>query len=102
MKKAKRKFKYELVYPYKKKINPNKDFVDIKVIYGGRKYWGSLTTTKYIDERMKDYRQTRENQEGSYFCAKNMIILKKINDGTIKKTLQDLIKRKDLEEYLES
>jgi|TARA_Y100000310_G_C20396481_1_gene675333 hypothetical protein len=92
---------YRFVHPYLEDINPEEDFVDVEVTLKGEKYRGSVTTTKFIEGRMKDYQKTGENESGSYFCAKKMIILKRIDDQTIRKTLKDLVERDDFEEYLE-
>jgi hypothetical protein len=95
-------FSYKVIHPYLEEINYQKDFIDIEVDVKGKKFIGSMTTTKFIDERLKKYRLTNENKKGSYFCAKGMIVVKDLKDKTIKKTLLDLIEREDLQEFFDS
>jgi len=99
---AKQDFSYKIVHPYKEKINSRKDFLDIEVKFKGRAYRGSITTTLFINEKLGEYAQTEENGDGSYFCARGMLILKDLNSQTIRRTLADLIRRGDLEQFLES
>ena len=98
---AKEKFRYKVVHPYLEKITPQKDFLDIEVEIGTKKYRGSITTTEFIDERLNECEQTGENGQGSYFCAKGMIVLKNLDDRTIRRTIEDLLERGDLQDFLE-
>jgi len=92
---------YKIVHPYKEKVNPNKDLIDIEVEFNGKTYRGSITTTKFIGDRLEKYKRTGENSAGAYFCAKGMIVLKDLEERTIRDALADLIKRGDLQEFLE-
>lgn len=96
-------FHYKFVHPYLEKINPEEDLVDIEVTLEGIKkvYRGSITTTRFIDGRMEYYQETGENAGGSYFGASNMVIVRKIDDKTIRKTLKDLIEKGTFEEFFE-
>ncbi len=93
-------FNYRVVHPYREKINPQDDFVDIEVEFHGKKYRGSVTTKRFIDERLNYYKKSGENAGGSYFCAEGMIIVRRIDDKTIRKTLEDLIERGNLPKFL--
>ena len=96
-------FKFEIVHPYVEKINPKQDLVDIRVRYKGKEYMCSVTTTEYINTLMESYEKTRENKEGAYFWIKGgMLVLKEITEATIRTTLEDLVERGDLEEFLHS
>lgn len=93
---------YELVHPYSEPINPLNDFVDISVRFRGSTYSGAITTTRFIEERMRLFGLSGENGNGSYFCAKDMLVLKNLNDETIRATLEDLVNRGDLKLFLSS
>ncbi len=97
-----KKFRYEIVNPYEEEINKENDFLDVEVEIAGKKYRGSVTTTEFIDGRLKYYQETGENQEGCYFCAKGMIVLRDLKEETIKRTLQDLIEREDFQDFFKS
>ncbi len=96
-------FHYRFVHPYVEKINPEDDLVDIEVtLEGDRKvYRGSVTTTRFIDGRMKYYLETGENSDGSYFGARKMVIVRRIDDKTVRKTLKDIIEKRNFEEFFE-
>ncbi len=96
------KFRYKVVHPYTEKIGTQNDFIDIEVELGTKIYRGSVTTTGFIGKRLEEYEQTGENQEGSYFCAKGMIVLRDLKDRTIKRTIEDLVERGDLQDFFES
>ncbi len=96
-----KEIRYRIVHPYRDPINSQQDFIDIEVEFKGKKYTGSVTTTKFVDERLKYYKGSGENKSGSYFCAKGMLILRRINDITIRRTLVDLVERGDLQEFLD-
>jgi hypothetical protein len=99
---VKEKIRYKIVHPYLEKIDSQNDFLDIEVEIGTEKYRGSITTTKFVEEKLETYKQTGENKDGSYFCAKGMIILKDLKHRTIRRTIEDLIDRNDLKDFLES
>jgi len=99
---AREKFRYKIVHPYIEEVQPQNDFLDIEIEVGTKKYRGSVTTTEFIGERLEEYEQTGENKGGSYFCAKGMIILKNLKDRTIRKTIEDLLERGDLQDFLDS
>ena len=99
---ANEKFDYKIIGPYMEAINTQDDFVDMEVNVGDKKYFGSATTTRFIDRKLREYNETGENKNGSYFCAKGAIILRDLEDKTIKKTLQDLIETGDLGEFLDA
>lgn len=92
-------FSYRIVYPYAGKINTRSDFIDVEVKLEGVNYRGSLTTPTFIEEKLREYLKTGENGEGSYFCAKGMVVLRDLSQRTIKKSLADLIERGDLGEF---
>lgn len=99
---AEKNLKYKINHPYIEEINPKSDFVDLEIEYGGKEYSCSVTTTGFIDERLDYCRKSGENRGGIYFWAKGMLILNEIKEDTIEKTLEDLIERGNLEEFLKS
>ena len=95
-------FRWSFTHPFEQEINPKSDFVDVTMVYNGKIYTGIVTTLKYIKERMEYYRATGENVSGTYFCSKNLIIVEKITEKKVKKTLVDLLKRGDFNNFLSS
>ena len=97
-----KKFSYRIVHPYTEPINTQTDFVDIEVDFKGKTYRGSVTTPEFIRGRLSHFYKTGENGSGSYFCAEGMLVLRDLEDRTIKQTLDDLVERGDLEGFLSS
>jgi len=76
--------------------------VDIELTLNGRRYHGTIATINSLNERMENYRRSGENAKGSYFCTRSLIILKDMSKKTIQDTLEDLIKRNEVEDFLEN
>ncbi|MFC1785606.1 hypothetical protein ACFL0J_08295 [Candidatus Neomarinimicrobiota bacterium] len=92
---------YELQYPYVDPIDQKNDWIDLNVKYKKKKYWLQITTINFVKERLAHYKKWGENNNGSYFWAPNMIILKRIDNKHIEKTLIDLVDKGILDDFLD-
>lgn len=73
---------------------------DVEVSFNNRKYFGTFVTPEIIRRMMEGYVRTGENAKGSYFCAKNLVIVKDFDKKTIQDSLEDLIRRGDIDLFL--
>jgi hypothetical protein len=74
------------------RIDPNDDNVDVFVYFpDGRKYVATFFTVSNIQTIMDKDRTTGECANGLYFWASHMIIVQRLDHGTVARTVSDLI-----------
>lgn len=67
---------------------------------GGQDYVANFTTQKFIDDIFRKNKKTGECLSGTYFCMPdNMVIVDELTNDNIKKTIDDLIDKKEIECY---
>ena len=92
-------FNFEIDWPYAQELVPEEDYADIHINIKGKDYWMSIATIDFINSRMEHYQESGENAGGSYFCGKNMVVVKRIDQDTVRRTLEDFIERGDILEF---
>ena len=75
--------------------------IDITIYFKGSRYIGTFFTLKNIDSIMKRHSLSGESASGTYFCAKDMIIVRSLNVDTINQAVEHLIDSGDYEWVLE-
>ncbi len=65
----------------------------------GNKYIANFVTRKFLDYIFEKNRRTGECSSGTYFCMPGMVVLEEITQSSVKKTIEDLIQNREMEEY---
>ena len=77
-------------------LDPDNDNVDVQVTFpNGESFSAVFFTLQNIDTLMKQYKKTGECANGSYFWASNMIIVQKLTEETICKTVDNLLSEEE-------
>ena len=96
-------YKFEINWPYKEKLNPDCEVINIHLTTkDGKKYVSDyFTTLNFIKQSFEKNKKTGENVNGTYDEWYNVIIVKKLTHKNIKKTLDDLIKEGKIERFFD-
>ncbi len=97
----KKLYDFHIYWPNKEELDTKNEYVDLVVNKEGREYTGSLITLSYISKLFEKNEKTGENQQGSYLCLPNTIIVKDLEKETIRKTLDDLIEKGFFNKYFD-
>ena len=94
-------YEFEIDIPDKEHFDPSVEAVEVVLsIKNGKRYSMNFASKMYIPYIFDKNKRTRECANGTYFCMPNMIIVKRIDENSIKVTLDDLIKNLEIESYL--
>ena len=92
--------KFRINWPYSKPLDPENEAVDVRLTtQEGDEYSANFITMKLISYLFKKNKRTGEFAGGTYFCMPGMIIVERITDENIKRTIDCLIKDYSLEHY---
>lgn len=81
-----------------RRLDPHRDNVDVEVHFeDGRRYTATFFTLESIRSVMKAYEKSGECAGGLYFFATDMILVRKLTEETIERTVADLIANDELE-----
>ena len=90
---------FEIEYP-NEEYDPTNLAVDVSIIaQDGNAYIANFVTRKFIDYMFEKNIRTGECGNGIYFCMPGMVIVDEVTQLTVKKTIEDLIKNREMEEY---
>ncbi len=90
-----------IYWPSSEPINTNKESIDVRVLTTkGEEYSINFTTMNFIQHMFEKNKRTGECVSGKYFCMPGMILVEKIDEPTIKATLDDLIKNSEIKTYV--
>lgn len=92
-------YSFGVFWPNEERLNPDNDCASVVVQHGKSCYSGLVLTQQFIRGVFREYKKTGECANGSYFGMPYYIIIKRIDTPTIKKTLDDLIKNGDFDNY---
>jgi len=82
-------------------FNEQNDNVDVEItLVDGRKFAATFFTLNNIDSLFNKNKVTGECNDGLYFWASDMLLVKKINKVIINKVISDLIENDELESAL--
>jgi len=83
-----------------KPIDPDLKAVDVVLETNtGQKYVANFVTLRFLDYMFEKNINTGECVSGTYFAMPGMIIVRRIDDKSLKATIDDLIENLELEEY---
>ncbi len=86
--------------PNKRNFNPLNEAVEVVLTTKeGEKYSTNFATRIFLDYIFCKNRRTGECANGTYFSMPNLIIIEKISEENIRKTVDDMIRNRDIENY---
>jgi len=93
-------YKVNLVWRSPIPFDPYDEAIDVRLILrDGRHYASNFVTRKFIDKIFKKNKLTGECVGGTYFAMPGMIVVDRINEGTVKATIDDMTNNGELENY---
>lgn len=98
-------FCYKIFWPYADEPLENDELIDVyvKLDKQEKRYVGTFLTPKEFERWFKRFKENGEYSHGSYIpLGKKEILLEKISNNVIEKTLEHLISESKFSEYFES
>lgn len=93
-------YDFEIDIPDREKFDPSNEAVEVTLITKeGERYSVNFVTRGFVGYIFEKNKRTRECANGTYFCMPNMILVEQITGEKIKKTIDDLIKNLEIENY---
>lgn len=82
--------------------DPTNDALEVIIAFNmGQRHILDFVTKKFIDEMFEKNKRTGECASGKYFTMPGMIVVENLSLDVIRATIDDLIKNKELELYLQ-
>ena len=77
-----------------------KEAINVRIVTkAGEEYSAHFTTPLFIGYMFEMNTRTGECLSGTYFCMPGMVIVKELTSEYIKKTIDDLIERYEIQQY---
>lgn len=94
-------YRFRLDWTSSEPFDPENEMIDVRLqTLDGQEYFANFTTEKYIREAFEKNKRTGECASGTYFCMPgNMIILEKLTEEDVRKTIDNLIENEEVECY---
>jgi len=93
------KYSFKIFYPSEEPLNKKNEAVDLIVYKDNKEYTGSIMTLDYLNYIFDKNKKSGEFRKGIYFPLDRWIIIKDLNKKTIRKALDDLIERKEFNDF---
>ncbi len=95
-----RNYDMRIVRPGSEPIDVHNEAVDVRVRdVSGLEYSANFVTSAFLDVMFEKNKRTGECADGSYFAMPGMIVVRQVDEGTIKRTIDDMIKNEEIELY---
>jgi hypothetical protein len=95
-----RDFKVRIKWLSSEELNPDFNIVDVILETGdGNKYSSNFITRRYLDYLFEKNKRTGECAGGVYFAVPNMVVIEKLTDEQVKRTIDDMVNNLEVEEY---
>ncbi|MBU2496621.1 MAG: hypothetical protein KJ767_01000 [Nanoarchaeota archaeon] len=93
-------YEFRIDWTGSKPYDQENEAIDVRIKTGsGEEYSANFTTPKFLDYMFEKNGRTGECLSGTYFCMPGMIVVKKLTEDNIKRTIDDLIDNLEVEEY---
>lgn len=80
--------------------NVESEAIDVRITTkDGEEYQANFTTRKFLDYLFEKNKRTGECASGTYFCMPGMIVVERLTDENIKRTIDDLVERLAIKNY---
>ena len=93
-------YDFKLVWDGAEPYNPENAAIDVRLrTTEGREYTANIVTPKFIEGMFEKNKKTGECATGAYFAMPDMIIVNKINNDNVRRTIEDMIVNKEINKY---
>jgi hypothetical protein len=94
-------YKFRIQWDNSEPYDPDCEMIDVVLtIQDGQEYWANFTTLRFLQYMFEKNKRTGELLSGTYFCMPdNMVIIKRLTEGNIRATIDNLIKEGKIERY---
>lgn len=83
--------------------NPEDDAVDVVITdEHGETYHGNFVTMKFLLRMFDKNRQTQECASGTYFSMPGMIVVQRLDESSIRGTIDDLLQDRSFSDYFQT
>ena len=97
-----RDYEFRINWTSSKPFNPACEVVEVVLqTKDGKEYASNFLTQKYLNYVSKKNKRTGECASGTYFAVPNMVVVDKITNQSIKKTIDAMIEEMEVEIYFE-
>ena len=95
-----RDYKYRINWDNSPQDHPLDDIAEVRLTTrDNQEYYADFVSKNFIDYVFKKNKRTGECANGTYFSIPNMILVEKINEENIKKTIDSLIENLEIKNY---
>ncbi len=93
-------YDFEIDIPDRENFNPLNQAVEVVLTTRtGERYSANFVTRAFVDYMFEKNKRTGECANGTYFCMPDRIDIEEIKDENVRKTIDDLIKNLEIENY---
>jgi len=92
-------YQVNIVWNSEGQFDPTNEAVEIKIKTGLGEYSSNWATRKFLDKMFAKNKRTGECADGTYFAIPRMIVVKRIDELSIRATIEDMRKNYELDVY---
>lgn len=93
-------YKYRINWDNSVRDTPLEDVAEVRLTTkDNQKYYADFVAKDFIKYVFDKNKKTGECANGTYFCIPNMILVEKINEENVKKTIDSLIENLEIKDY---
>ena len=94
-------YRFRIDWTSSEPFDPENEMLDVKLqTCDGQEYMANFTTLKFLACVFEKNKRTGECASGTYFCMPdNIVILEKLTEEDVRKTIDDLIENEEVECY---
>lgn len=90
-------YKFRIKWDSSQPYDPECETVDVRLNIKKGEYSADFVTRKYLDYIFEKNKRTGESASGTYFAMPGMIIVDRLDEPTIKTTIDNLIENLEVE-----
>jgi hypothetical protein len=96
-------YRFQIEWTDSRLINPDNEAADVTLeTKAGQQYTANFVALSFLDYVFEKNKRTGECASGTYFAMPGMILIRRIDEPSIKATIDDLIKNLEVEEYFKA
>ncbi len=95
-----RNYRFELVWNSPEALNPEREVIDVRLTTNdGKNYSANFVARGFLDWVFEKNKKTGECAEGTYFAVPRMIVVERIDEVSVRKTIDDMINNWEIDNY---
>ena len=93
-------YQFRLNLPGEEPYDPENEAVDVRLLtQDGLEYESNFVARKFLDTMFEKDKRTGECAQGTYFAMPNMIIVNRVDESTVRKTIDAMIENLEIDIY---